>query len=475
MSGTAPGHEEQTIVCPNCAKPANEALLVQREYLCPACGFEVAYTGVGPNGSLCGILGYIKVPGEIVHERYQIDRVLGKGGFGTTYLASDLKIPGKRRALKEVPLPLFESQEADLLGRLRHPSIPDIVDRFQEKGMAYLVLEFGGKRTLASQCLQAGGKIPLGIALRWMRQLCEVLEYLHAQTPPVIHRDLKPANVLLDDQDRVMLVDFGISKASHSAEATRILARAVSHGFSSPEQVLGTGTDVRSDIYSFGATFYYVLTGITPTPAHQRLAGVELPLPSSVAPTLPREANVILLDCLNLNADQRPSNVSEVGAMLSVLEQASLFGSTLSSRTTILDPEQMAPVRLQMKGALHGIRIPADGLASAEGRDAATKWEKVIRSGGLILLLAVVFGVMVLAARVYQAWQGPEKPKTLSNVTQGRLFPDAPDSSSALTESPASENLGGSAGPPRSPVDDHPRRNRNPRSSVMKRDTSKQP
>src|SRR4029077_6798702 len=120
--------------------------------------------------------------------------------------------------------------------------------------------------------------------LRWMRQLCDVLSYLHELDPPVVHRDLKPENILLDERDRIMLIDFGIAKASGDFAVTRTVARSSSHGFSPPEQVLGAGTDERSDVYSLGATMYALLTGKAPPPAHERVAGSELAPPRSLAP-----------------------------------------------------------------------------------------------------------------------------------------------------------------------------------------------
>jgi serine/threonine-protein kinase len=109
-----------------------------------------------------------------------------------------------------------------------------------------------------------------------MRQLCEVLTYLHTREPPIIHRDLKPENILLDEHERIMLIDFGIAKQSVASELTRTLGRAASHGFSPPEQAMGTGTDQRSDIYSLAATIYFVLTGVVPPAAHERVSGHEL-------------------------------------------------------------------------------------------------------------------------------------------------------------------------------------------------------
>lgn len=304
-------------ICPKCEALNDERHLVEQGFRCVECGFEMAYTDFNPNGTIRGVFGYLKAAGEVVNDRYRIRQILGKGGFGSTYLVQDLRLQGKRRALKEIPQNLFDEQEVRLLSQLSHPSIPDITDRFSLNELIYLVLEFGGTRTLGSECHAVGGRIPLARLLPWMEQLCDALIYLHSQKPPVIHRDLKPDNVLLDDNDRVMLIDFGIAKESTGMGCTRMLARAASHGYSPPEQVLGTGTDERSDIYSFGATFYRVITGQTPPPAHERVAGKPLLSPSELVADLPPGLDALIHSMMSLNLNHRPSSVAEIKSTLS--------------------------------------------------------------------------------------------------------------------------------------------------------------
>ena len=211
-------------VCPACGTANELDALTKCEYRCSQCNLELAHLDVAANGVIRGIFGWLRGAGDTIENRYQVKSVLGKGGFGATYLVEDLRLSGKRRAIKEVPELLFDEYETTLLSRLNHPSIPDIIDRSVVEGMVYLVLEFGGSRTLGGERKQyPDRRIPLAKLLPWMRQLCEVLIYLHSQDPPIIHRDLKPDNILLDETGRIMLIDFGIAKESKPATMTRTI------------------------------------------------------------------------------------------------------------------------------------------------------------------------------------------------------------------------------------------------------------
>jgi serine/threonine-protein kinase len=393
-----------TRACANCGKTAGETLLLHTEYRCPDCGFEMAHVDVAPNGSIRGIFGYLKSVGEVIQDRYRVEKVLGKGGFGATYLVEDLRLKGKRRALKEVPELLFDEHEVNVLSQLRHPAIPDITDRFVTEGMIYLVLEFGGRRTLGSLCQALGGRVPLFTALPLMSQLCEALTHLHSQSPPIIHRDLKPENVLLDDNDFIMLIDFGIAKASAPSTTTRVMARAASHGFSPPEQVIGTGTDERSDIYSFGATFYYLLTGHIPPAAHERVAGREIQAPSGLVPGLPPELDEILLSTLSLNINQRPGSVQDLRFMLDALECIATPELPHTSRTMRVGPGTGRVGTGRPGTSLQGIRI-----TTAEPIRPATDRAPSVRKRPIGLVMAVVAVVLLgLAAGVFFLIDGNE-------------------------------------------------------------------
>ncbi len=301
---------EKIHTCSKCGAQTEEQQAIANEYKCSQCDYELAHLDVSANGAIRGIFGWLKETQAEIGGRYQVETVLGKGGFGATYLVTDQRVHGKRWALKEIPEMLFDEYEVSLLSQLDHPAIPIIVDRFTDEGMVYLVLKFGGTKTLATEC-RKNQTIAYAQLKPWILQIANVLEYLHSRNPPIIHRDLKPENILIDDENRIMLIDFGIAKASVAASVTRTLGRAASHGFSPPEQVMGTGTDVRSDIYSFAATIYFALVGKTPVAAHERVAGALLQAPGELVTGIPPEVNAAIMKALSLNINERLQTVAD--------------------------------------------------------------------------------------------------------------------------------------------------------------------
>jgi hypothetical protein len=333
-------------ICPRCAAPSTKRDLVSRVYRCAECDLQVAQLDFAHDGSVAKFLAWLQPTGRVLQERYRITAALGVGGFAATYLAEDLLLKGKRRAIKEIPKARYDSHETDLLSRLQHPAIPDITDRFERAEFIYLVLQFGGSRTLESERVTRGGTIDVATLIPWMLQLCDALAYLHTRTPPVVHRDLKPENILLDERSNITLIDFGIAKESDGRGRTRAIARCVSHGFSPPEQELGTGTDQRSDVYALGATMYTLLTGTLPTPSNDRLAGGELIRPNRLNATIPPSLDTAILRALELNASRRQQTISELGSALKAAVSSALAPGFHASdvakgariRATVADP-----------------------------------------------------------------------------------------------------------------------------------------
>ena len=206
-------------------------------------------------------------PEAILNGRYRIISILGQGGMGAVYRAEDIHLHTPIAVKENLFLTSEYSRqferEATIMARLRHPHLPRVRDFFDNPGQGqYLVMDFiegdDIRQRLSHQNITEEEAIAIGVAV------CTALAYLHSRTPPVVHRDIKPGNVKITPSGQVFLVDFGLAKESKPGQATTTGARAMTPGYSPPEQYGTARTDSRSDIYSLGATLYAALTGKIP-------------------------------------------------------------------------------------------------------------------------------------------------------------------------------------------------------------------
>ncbi len=220
-------------------------------------GFREAVPGLrGSDG-----LPILALPPDTIMQRGYRVRFLALGGMSLCYRGER---DGKAFFLKEVPGDrgrdvMALNQEKGLLERLDHPSIVRVHQLFEEDGFYYLVLDFVAGQSLDRLVSPFPDTfLQDAVVADWGRQLCDVLGYLHRQDPVVIYRDLKPRNVLKDASGRLHLVDFGIARLYKEGQSrdTEALGSALT---ASPEHYSGQ-TDVRSDVYSLGATLHYLLT-----------------------------------------------------------------------------------------------------------------------------------------------------------------------------------------------------------------------
>ncbi len=205
----------------------------------------------------------------LLHNRYRIIEILGQGGMGSVYRAVDENL-GVEIALKEN---LFTTDEyarqfrleAVILANLRHPNLPRVSDHIVlgDQGQ-YLVMDFIEGEDLRNR-MERLGMLTEDDAVHIGAAICDALAYLHTRKPPILHRDIKPGNVKITSDGHIFLVDFGLAKIYQSAsQATTTGARAMTPGYSPPEQYGTARTDPRTDIYSLGATLYAALSGVIP-------------------------------------------------------------------------------------------------------------------------------------------------------------------------------------------------------------------
>jgi len=250
--------------------------------------------------------------------------------MGCVYQAEDLRLDGRLCAVKEIqPDPAADEEtraqtheqfrrEASVLARLDHPNLPKVSDFFSEQERDFLVMDFvpgQDLKTIMDVSRREGLRLPQERVAEWAEQLCDALAYLHRQNPPVLHRDVKPGNVKLTPGGLLKLVDFGLVKLMAPDDRTITVIQGRGTALYTPLEQYGgeTGhTDVRSDIYSLGATLYHLITCQPPVEAKQRfLTPDSLPPIRSVCPEVGKQFSEAIEWAMALHPDDRPSSVEE--------------------------------------------------------------------------------------------------------------------------------------------------------------------
>lgn len=282
---------------------------------------------------------------EVLRQRYKIRERIGQGGMGNIYLADDLRLDGRQCALKEVeydrstPKNLLNEareqflREATVLARLDHPNLPKVSDFFSINQKDYLVMDFvpgEDLRTIMQESRQKNSFLPESDVLNWAYQLMDALIYLHKQKPPLVHRDIKPSNLKITPDGLIKLVDFGLVKILAPDELTITIIQGRGTALYTPLEQYGDDgrhTDARSDIYSFGATLYHLLTNTPPADARQQFLN-----PSSLIPPRKINSNISykteksVLWAMSLHPDERPDTIE-------VLKESLFNGREIPSRT----------------------------------------------------------------------------------------------------------------------------------------------
>lgn len=258
--------------CPQCSAPVKP-----RSRYCTKCGVRLTAAGL-PGGT-----GALEVGTPLQGSRYEIIGQLGQGGMGAVYLARDMELFGRLCVVKQMR-PLFATQserrkaeedfkrEAEVLARLNHPGhprIPEVYGYFVEGLDQYLVMKYIEGESLERRLEKGKRPLPEVEVVRCASEATDALVYLHSRKPqPVIHRDIKPANIIVDPEDRVWLVDFGLARAAVSSGARVMTAggktvAAGTPGYTPLEQ-WQMQPSPKSDIYALGATMHHLLTARDP-------------------------------------------------------------------------------------------------------------------------------------------------------------------------------------------------------------------
>jgi len=315
-------------------------------------------------------------PGGML-DHYRIDSVVARSGMSVLFRATDQN-NGRQVAIK-VPHPemeadpiLFErfKREQEIGFELDHPGVVKTFDR-EERSRIYMVLEWV-EGSLLRVLLNEQGKLPIDRAVKITLGICEALDYMHKHG--VVHRDLKPENIMVDDEDRVKLIDFGIAMKDDARRLTSVNLAATmgTPDYISPEQVKGQRGDQRSDIYALGVMFYEMLTGQAPFSGSNPLLVLNERVQRDPKPArkLNPEISAELQEILNRAMEREPRNrYSTASDMAWELEHQEQVGIEVPVRKTLL----------------HIIKWPSV--------------RKILLYIGFALVPVVLFGLMLLLAK----------------------------------------------------------------------------
>ena len=268
--------------------------------------------------------------GALLNNRYRIVEILGQGGMGSVYRAIDENL-GLEVAVKDNLFTTDEyarqfRREALILAGLRHPHLPRVTDHFIINGQGqYLVMDYIEGEDLRER-MERIGVLPDEDIITIGAAVCEALGYLASRKPSIVHRDIKPGNVKITPHGQIFLVDFGLAKTLDGSQETTTGARAMTPGYSPPEQYGTARTDHRSDIYSLGATLYAALTGAIPEDALARaMDQLALTPIRHYNPRVSRKLAQAMEKALAVRPDDRFQSADE-------FKQALLSASSLSRR-----------------------------------------------------------------------------------------------------------------------------------------------
>ncbi len=260
---------------------------------------------------------------------YVVVKEVARGGMGAIYQAEDCTngqvvaikeacldpaaCEGKRDRIREHLL-----REMEALMPLNHPNIPDIYDQFSSNNNEYLVMEFIDGNTLLDiqqRTLRQNRLLEESRVLGWAIQVLDALAYLHERPDPIIHRDIKPENLMLTRDGRVMLIDFGLMKQVHRhlTQSGPLIHAVGTIEYAPPEQYAegSGGTDARTDIYSLGATLYYLLAGHVPPLSVDRMLPMsinvtkKLPSLCEINPTVSKRLEQVIFKAMEIDPEQR--------------------------------------------------------------------------------------------------------------------------------------------------------------------------
>lgn len=384
---------------------------------------------------------------KLQNGKYKIIKAIGQGGFGITYRAETYtRVTGSLGGAKvKVPVAIKEFYFADyctrdtdsqavvtnaairgtsmfdqfkskmikegaILSRLRHENIVSVIEIFEENNTAYIVMEYIDGRPL-SDIVQSsqGGCLDIARAMRYASQLCYAVDTIHRGH--VLHLDIKPGNILIDSNDEVKVIDFGISKQYDSTHTeTSSTPVGISKGYAPVEQYSDVSHfSPATDIYAIGATVYYMLTGKVPQESIMRVSNDMLVAPAQINPAVPSHISDAVMRALSIKAQDRPASAADLSAAINQVPVQSDGEDRNDNSGDIKIPEipgnsKSAPHNEDGNSGIHdgGTVInesSTDGTVVNEGDDVAD--EKTKKRPKFALLMMIIAPILLTVASIF--------------------------------------------------------------------------
>ena len=377
--------------CPQCG-----AIVRPDARFCTKCGVRLAAAGGFDETTTSSL----PVGTHLQGGRYQIIGQLGHGGMGAVYLAKDMELFGRLCVVKQMR-PFFASQserrkaeedfkrEAEVLARLNHPGhprIPEVYGYFVESVDQFLVMKYIEGESLERRLERLKGRLSEAEVIRCAQEVANALVYLHSRRPqPVIHRDIKPANIIVDPEDRVWLVDFGLARAAVSTGARVMVAggktvAAGTPGYTPLEQWQMRPAP-KSDIYALGATMHHLLTAHDPRDRFTSFPELDLELLrsfstfqslSEVRPDVSPALSSLVTRCLDADPERRPSAQQLEIELGRLAPTGSRFFDTVKRWSPTLG-EMLGTALATFVGMLFGRKTPPPEEVSRRGTPSSSR------------------------------------------------------------------------------------------------------
>jgi FKBP-type peptidyl-prolyl cis-trans isomerase 2 len=308
---------------------SKRALLFERQIMAVDNDVPISYTSIWTDAleAQFGATNFVPLrTGSLLKAgHYEIRMQLASGGLSAIYLAKSES--SKKIVLKESVLPLdtdertrvkakelFE-REAKILEKLNHPQVAKVLDYFAEDGRDYIVLEYIPGMSIR-QMVQAEPERARANAVSWAKQIAGIMRYLHELEPPIVHRDLTPDNLLVKEDGTIALIDFGASNEFVSKATGTLVGK---QAYIPAEQFRGKA-EPKSDVYAFGATLHYILTGKDPIPLTQSH-------PRAVSHAVPENLDEFCALCTRSDPGARPS----AAELVQICENGCHCGASVNS------------------------------------------------------------------------------------------------------------------------------------------------